>query len=187
MGADDLGPEAGAPPAEARIETPQDFLKHLRDPELSEALLHRYHDEQDFRRQFEVEITGIIREEAKRRAYLLPSEDVNRTMGLFTGKSPYQRAAEEILHEEGKIQVVVFGHTHYPINGNHPPVELPTDVAGKYFNSGSWTSSVDLDHPQNQGSSFDELCQSDVRKETLDYVEVTIASDGRVQAVLGRA
>jgi UDP-2,3-diacylglucosamine pyrophosphatase LpxH len=173
--------------SKTRIATAEDFLRHLRDPELTEALLRRYKGEDDFRKQFETEIAEVIREQADEDVHLLPTEDINLTMGLLTGKNSYQRAAERILQEEDGVQIVVFGHTHAPVDGNHPPVELFGDVAGKYFNSGSWTSSLDLDDPRNQGLSFDELCKSGIRKDTLDYVEVTISSDGGVQAALGRA
>ena len=81
------------------------------------------------------------------------------------------------------MEIVVFGHTHSPVDGNFVP--LSDELTGKYFNSGSWTSSVDLDDPRNQGKSFDELCDSGIRKNTLDYEEVTVAPDGGVQAVLG--
>lgn len=183
-----MGEETASLPTEnTRIANAEDFLRHLRDPELAEALLRRYRDEDDFRKQFEAEINEVIREQADKDVHLLPTEDINLTMGLLTGKSSYQRAAEKILQEENGVQVVVFGHTHAPIDGAHPPVELSVDIPGKYFNSGSWTSSVDLDDPRNQGMSFDELCKSGIRKDTLDYVEVTIASDGGVKAILGRA
>lgn len=170
-----------------RIETAEDFLKYLRDPEISEILLRRWKDDRGFRTQFEAEIAEVVQEQVGEELHLLPPEDINRTMGLLTRKSVYQRSAERILLEEPGIEIVVFGHTHTPVNGNYPRAPLAADVTGKYFNSGSWTSSVDLDDPHNQGMNFDELCESGVRKDTLDYVEITSAPDGSVQAALGSA
>jgi len=168
-----------------RISTAEDFLRFLRDPEISENLLSRYKEEPDFRTQFEAEINEVVEEQASEEVHLLPDEDINKTLGLLTGKNVYQRAAEKIIRKKPGLDVVVFGHTHTPVDGNF--VSLSDNSTGKYFNSGSWTSHVDLDDPRNRGKSFDDLCDSGVRKDTLDFVEVVIASNGRVQAVLGRA
>lgn len=167
------------------IATTEDFLENLRDPEISENLIRRYKGETDFRAQINAEISEVIKELSGKEVDLLPPEDFNRTMGLLTGKSSYQRAAEKILQKETNLEIVVFGHTHNPVDGISVP--LSDELAGKYFNSGSWTSSVDLDDPRNQGKSFDELCDFGIRKTTLDYIEVTVAPDGGVQAALGRA
>jgi len=180
---------AHIPPKEelptGRIETAEDFLKFLSDPEISENLLSRFKDEPDFRAQFEAEIDEVVKEQTGKELHLLPAEDINRTMGLLTGKNVYQRAAEKILRKEPGLDAVVFGHTHTPVDGNF--VSLSDDFTGKYFNSGSWTNSVDLDDPRNQGMTFDELCESGIRKDTLDFVDVTYSQDGSFQVILGSA
>ena len=167
------------------IATPKEFLANLRDPELSRILLSRFENEKDFRLQFESEMNDVVQEQADQEVFLLPFKNPNQTMGLITGKNPYQRAAERILKNEEKINIVVFGHTHSPVDGNF--VTLSDESLGKYFNSGSWTNHIDLDDPRNQGMNFDELCDFGILKKTLDYVEVTFTSDGNQRAVLGSA
>jgi UDP-2,3-diacylglucosamine pyrophosphatase LpxH len=180
---DDLPPKEELP--SGRIATAEDFLKNLRDPEISENLLRRYKDEADFRAQFDSEIDEVVQEQVEKEVHLLPKEDVNRTMGLITGKSAYQRAAEKIIKKEAGVKFVVFGHTHSAVDGNFE--SLSDEGIGKYFNSGSWTYFVDLDNPLNKGKSFDELCDSGIRKSTLDFVEVTFTTDGSIHATLGSA
>ena len=88
--------------ARGYIATAEDFLKNLRYPEISENLLQRYKNEADFRAQFDSEITEVVQEQAGKEVHLLPHEDVNRAMGLLTGKSSYQRAPRENPSEGGR-------------------------------------------------------------------------------------
>jgi UDP-2,3-diacylglucosamine pyrophosphatase LpxH len=170
-------------PSMVRITNADDFIKYLNEPEISDNLLGRFKDEPGFRDQFEAEMEEVVRENIGKEMLFTPEEDINKTLGVYTGKSDYERAAEKILQKNPGLDVVVFGHTHTPIDGNF--VKLSNNSTGRYFNSGSWTSHIDLHNPDNLGKNFDELCDSGIRKDTLDFVEIAVASDGKTKAVLG--
>lgn len=164
-----------------QISTVEDLLKNLRDREISEELLKRYKDEPDFKEQLDAELHEMVQHQASKEVSFLPYKDINLTMSWITGKNSYERAAEKIIQEKPGVRVVIFGHTHSPVDGNYEPIS----DKGKYFNSGSWTSGIDLYDSRNQGKSFDELCESGIRKNKNDFVEVTLTQDGNVYAELG--
>jgi len=185
LGEDDIDAIPISELSSGHIVTAEDLLKNLRDQELSRGLLRKYKDDLDFRDQFDFEIAEVLQELAGTEVHLLPPKDINQTLGLVTGINAYQRAAESILQKEKGTKVVVFGHTHKPVDGTS--IGTVNGSVIKYFNSGSWTICVDLDDVRNQGKNFDELCHSGIRKDSLDYVEVTVTSDKNVYAALGTA
>jgi NTP pyrophosphatase (non-canonical NTP hydrolase) len=114
------------------ISTPEDFLKWLRDLEISENILRRYNDDTIFRTEFDDEILDVIDELNAKELQLLAGKNVNRTMRLVTGKNSYHRADEKTLRDIVDAEIVVFGHTHTSVDGNF--VSLSDAIKGKYCN-----------------------------------------------------
>ena len=72
-----------------------------------------------------------------------------------------------MLEADPRIEIVVMGHTHQPIDGLIKPIYLSGQRTGYYYNSGTWTwhlrdrpepySWQDLADPANYTSSFTYL------------------------------
>lgn len=184
MGEDGHSDTKGEAVPTVRVESADDLAANLSDQELGNQILELLRDPV-FRQEFEEEVDEVI-VQVKGEDLAKTEQDSNRMMGLFTGRSAYQRAAAKILDEDG-IQCVVFGHTHAPVDGNLPDQRAELPAGKRYFNSGSWTRCIDLTSDHNRDIPFDRLAAEGVFKSSLDYVEVTFEDDGTMEVELGSA
>jgi UDP-2,3-diacylglucosamine pyrophosphatase LpxH len=95
--------------------------------------------------------------------------------GMAHDKEELRQEAENQLAQPG-VEAVVFGHTHQP----HEWRGLNGDLAGGYFNPGSWTRYVDV-------TDMADLKLSDLEHEEdfpyqLNYVRVEENSSGSLRA-----
>ena len=93
------------------------------------------------------------------------------------GTQSFVQLAAACANEHPGVQVVCFGHTHRVIGtplrvDDQPGWPLPNSRA-RYYNSGSWTASLDLDAlPANQ-RSFAALQDRSLYRRGRDYLKVT--------------
>jgi UDP-2,3-diacylglucosamine pyrophosphatase LpxH len=95
--------------------------------------------------------------------------------GMAHDKEELRHEAETRLAEPG-VEVVVFGHTHQPDEWRG----LNKDMAGGYFNPGSWTRYVDV-------TDMADLKLADLEREEdfpyqLNYVRVEETASGSLRA-----
>jgi UDP-2,3-diacylglucosamine pyrophosphatase LpxH len=116
----------------------EDWLGDLEDVEAGRELAQRYATEADFRQQFHQQV----------QQYLSDATLISQDVSLFTlaevsndplamaradqtqQRNALHRAAEEIAQREG-AKVVVFGHTHHP-------VQEILETGSIYINTGCW-------------------------------------------------
>jgi UDP-2,3-diacylglucosamine pyrophosphatase LpxH len=161
------------------VSRPEDLIDNLADRQLADTL-RRFRNEPTFRKAFDEAVAPLVKECSSSTLLQEPAENANRRMGFLTGKDAYVRAAETIFSNDSTIQLVVMGHTHVPVAPTCPDYSLNAPPGRMYLNSGSWTPSINLDDPMNQGLSMDELAISGRKKISLDYVQVDFLDDGRV-------
>lgn len=124
------------------------WLQTLENPESRSQLAERYAADPDFRQQFHRQVlqylgdaTGISRDTA-----LAPLAEVSSdplAMGhadQARQQAALHRAAEEIAREQG-AKVVLFGHTHYP-------VQEPLETDSIYINTGCWLRDLSTAPPE---------------------------------------
>lgn len=114
------------------------WLFKLEDTEARRELAHRYTADPDFRQQFHWQIQQYLSDATlvSRDPVLSPPADVSSdplAMGRAEQsqqQAALRRAAEEIARQQG-ARVVVFGHTH-------APMQETLETGGVYINTGCW-------------------------------------------------
>ncbi len=177
-----LGPDSESHgQADMCVATSTEFLNSLND-EIRAAVEKRL-DNEEFSQQFNSEIECLLNAEPLDSDILADKTEGEKTLGLFTKENRYMRAAEKILNEKQEpVDVVVFGHTHAAVHHNHRKLEVPFEKC--YINSGTWTFTVSLNDPRNQGKSFKALHESGHRTQRLSFVKICFNEAGSPAAEL---
>lgn len=154
----------------------QELERRLMDPEFRAAF------EQAVQMQFEEQVwqavsqgggdqptLDSITQEVTAEPPMLDPDGAVLGGGVLGGEAEdaFRAAARAVLEADPRIEIVVMGHTHQPIDGLIKPIYLSGQRTGYYYNSGTWTwhlrdrpepySWQDLADPANYTSSFTYL------------------------------
>ena len=163
------------------MQRPTEFLDSLND-EIRAGVEKRLGDSESSQ-QFHSEIERLLNAEPLDSSVLSDKTEGEKTLGLFTKKDHYVRAATRILKEkEEPVDVVVFGHTHAAVHHNHENLDVPFEKC--YINSGTWTFTVSLNDPRNQDKSFEALQESGHQTQRLSFVKICFNEAGSPAAEL---
>jgi UDP-2,3-diacylglucosamine pyrophosphatase LpxH len=124
------------------------WLRELEDAEARRELAQRYAAEADFRPQFHQQVQQYLSDASlvsKDVSLFTPAEVSTDPLAMGRAEQAQQqnalhRAAEEIAQREG-ARVIVFGHTHYP-------VQESLETGGIYINTGCWVRDLSEASPE---------------------------------------
>lgn len=147
---------------EAKLSDEDELLPEERDPERLAAVvadrdvrlfLEDHLRDEGFRAMFErsVQKLGAVEWRRMRRgAARQPTLDqlspgpascapAAATLGASGEEDAYTTAARQVMERDSRIETVIMGHTHTPVNGSNEPIYLSGNRKGYYYNSGTWT------------------------------------------------
>lgn len=162
-------------------EDPARLVQSLPEPELRSILLERMRSDPEFHDQMKEALDEVPEDEKEswrphpERALLGPEEVGSadaEILGLIRERREF-REARRLLTETG-ISAVLFGHTHNALDGNSADAPVPN-----YFNTGTWTPTLDLRDSEVRRRladgefPLDLLADRSLFKYRLTYAEIT--------------
>lgn len=161
-------------------------VRRLKDPALQELLIERMRNDSTFYAEVETELAQAPAEEQERwhassrseigREEVVPQGEQG-VAGLIREAREFREAGALLDRED--VSAVLFGHTHFAIDGNAGDAKL-----SGYFNTGTWIPSLDLTNPEIKRRLKEEdfpvelLKDRSIFQRRLTYAVITETAEG---------
>jgi UDP-2,3-diacylglucosamine pyrophosphatase LpxH len=165
---------------------PVALIQTLKDDSLKAMFLERINRDSTFLSELSAALERVPQAErdvwrASQRSETGPEEVValgeQGVAGLIREAREFREAGK--LLEKAGISAVIFGHTHFAIDGNAQDAKMKN-----YFNTGTWTPSLDLKDQETKHRLSREdfpaelLANGSLFRRKLTYAEITESSSG---------
>lgn len=162
------------------------FIQELENDQLRQEMAARYQDDPAFRQEFHQQVqqqlnNALLSKDVVAAANVVPAQPDPVEMGQATQQhqqSVLRQAAEEVARREG-AQVVLFGHTH-------APVEEALNTGSVYINTGCWLWEEDFStaRPETWKALFEGQYVYGQATGRLPYARIDYDEQDRPTAVL---
>lgn len=163
--------------------TDDPWLENLASSETRSNLAERYTADPDFRRQFHRQMhtylhdaTAVARDTYASSIEITADPLVIAQADQHQQQAALRRAAEEIARQQG-ARVVLFGHTHCP-------VQEILETGGIYLNTGCWLPDLSNVSPETWPELFDRSQHTANLKPRLPYARIDYDEENNPYAQL---